>query len=117
MPEPAPKRWPRTTTSEGITCWTSSSITLVKVPLKFMLSLTDQDVQSLRLPAAQDFDRRRFACDIAVEARKQFIVMQDGRACSSHQNISNDQAAFGCWAVVFHANHQKACGLLAFERL
>ena len=82
-----------------------------------MLSLTDLDVQRLRLPAAQDFDRRRFACDIAVEARKQFIVMQDGRACNSHQNISNDQAAFGCWAVVFHANHQKACGLLAFERL
>jgi hypothetical protein len=31
-------------TSAGITRWTSSSITCVNVPLKFILFLTDQNV-------------------------------------------------------------------------
>src|SRR4026209_2438810 len=90
MLAPALKRCPRTITREGKARWTSSLTTCVKVPLKFMLPLTDQDIQGLKLSTTQNLNWRRLACHITTQTCKEFIVMKHRHTCDCHQNIAND---------------------------
>src|ERR1044072_5164838 len=90
-------------------------MTCVNVPLKFMLSLTNLNIQGLRLPATQNLNRRGLTDHVPIETCKELIVMQDRLSSHRDKDIAHDESTFGCWATVLYTKNKKSCCLLTLQ--
>jgi hypothetical protein len=68
----------------------------------------------LRLTAPQDFHADGFADHIAGKLGKERIMVRDGLAFNTDQDITDDQLAGFGGAFSLHADQQQTGGLFAF---
>jgi hypothetical protein len=75
---------------------------------------SDLHHEDLRLAAAQDFHADGFADHLSGKPGKERIVVRDGLAFDTDQDITDDQLSGFGGTLSLHADQQQSGGLFAF---